>query len=762
MKITFLLHNAYAIGGTVRSTLNLAGALAARHEVEILSVLRTADQPLLGVHGDVRLVPLVDERPDSAAYDGGHELMARPSALVPPTEVLAHRYTALTDARLRAFLDTTDADVLVATRPALVVVLAEHGPRHAIRIGQEHLSYDNHVPGVRAALNEALARLDAFVTVSARDAADHHRHLPGLRTRITDIPNAAPRPRAEPSDLRAPLVVAAGRLVPVKRYDLLVEAFAKVVAERPERRLRIHGQGPERANLRAAVAAHGLGDHVFLMGPHTTLETEWAKASVAVVSSAWESFGMTILEAMHAGVPVVATDCPHGPGEIITDGSDGLLVPPGDPDALATGLLRLINDPGLRHVLGTAGRATVQRYEPATIADRYERLITELLGARRPGLVTGMGRWLGLAVPGQGRRTGRATPGRWTRWVAPGRAARRAVPGRAARRVGTAPPTETERRPSRPSADCRVDVRRDVQVSVGWSDTSGQDLVLVLRHRHGDGELRVPLEREAPPMPLEQGSPHLTAHAALARLKPKAADGARNPSDREAPDVIGDRWTALLSQTRPPLAEGRWDLYAERAGDGVRRRLRAGLVEQRSLLTSEFTGTGPVPWWIPYTTKDGYLALRTFRREAHAEVTALPIGEGSAAVQGVLHGAELGAGAVMGVARDGEAADFEAPVEATGGHLPDGHPSRGRLFHGRLPSLPGPTAPGKVIWDLFLRPATDTEAVRLGRLFGDIVDRKDTDKYPEVTLPARSGASVRARYFFTVTNDLAVSVSRPE
>ncbi|SPF05005.1 glycosyltransferase family 4 protein [Streptomyces sp. MA5143a] len=715
MKITFLLHNAYAIGGTVRSTLNLAGALSARHEVEIVSVLRTAEQPLLGVHGDVRLVPLVDERPDSAAYDGDHELMARPSALVPPTEVLAHRYTALTDARLRAFLDTTDADVLVATRPALVVVLAEHGPRRAIRIGQEHLSYDNHVPGVRAAQNEAIARLDAFVTVSARDAADHRHRLPGLRTRITDIANAAPRPRAEPSDLRAPLVVAAGRLVPVKRYDLLVEAFAKVVAERPEWRLRIHGQGPERANLRAAVAAHGLNDHVFLMGPHTTLETEWAKASVAVVSSAWESFGMTILEAMHAGVPVVATDCPHGPGEIITDGSDGLLVPPGDPDALATGLLRLINDPGLRHTLGTAARTTVQRYEPATIADRYERLITELLAARRPGLVAGMGRWLGLAVPGQGRRAGRTAPGRWTRWAAPGRAARKA---------GTAPATETERRPSRPWGDCRVDARRDVRVSVGWTDASGRDLVLVLRHRHGDDELRVPLRRETP-------------------------------------DVTEGHWTALLSQTRPPLAEGRWDLYAERAGDGVRRRLRAGHVEQRSLLTSEFTGAGPVAWWIPYTTKDGYLALRTFRREAHAEVTALPVGEGSSAVEGVLHGAELGAGAALvGVARGGETADFEAPVESTGGHLPEGHPFHGRLFHGRLPSLPDPTAPGKVIWDLFLRPATDAEPVRLGRLFGDIVDRKDTDKYPEVTLPARSGASVRARCFFTVTNDLAVSVSR--
>ncbi len=98
--------------------------------------------------------------------------------------------------------------------------------------------------------------------------------------------------------------------MPVKRYDLLIEAFARVVAVRPEWRLRIYGQGPERAALRAAVDAHRLNDHVFLMGAHPTMETEWAKASVAAVSSDWESFGMTILEAMHAGVPVVATDCP--------------------------------------------------------------------------------------------------------------------------------------------------------------------------------------------------------------------------------------------------------------------------------------------------------------------------------------------------------------------------------------------------------------------------------------------------------------------
>ncbi|MDX3644436.1 glycosyltransferase family 4 protein [Streptomyces sp. MB09-02B] len=738
MKITFLLHNAYAIGGTVRSTLNLAGALAARHDVEVVSVLRTEDRPLLGVSGKVRLVPLVDERPDAASYDGAHELMSRPSAVVPPTEVLAHRYTALTDERLRAFLDTTDADVVVATRPALVVALAGHGSvgsrrppgasrasratrRGPLLIGQEHLSYDNHVPGVREAQNEAIRRLDAFVTVSVRDAADHRRHLPGLRTRFTNIGNAAPRPKAEPSDLRAPLVVAAGRLFPVKRYDLLVEAFAKVVAERPEWRLRIYGKGPERANLRALIDTLGLNDHVFLMGPSATLETEWAKASVAAVSSEWESFGMTILEAMHAGVPAVATDCPHGPGEIVTDGTDGLLVTPGDPNALATGLLRLIDDPELRQRVGTAGRTTVQRYAPRTIAAEYEQLIADLQEARTPAPVKlrrRLRRALGRLPTTPTKKPGAPKPEPAKPEPAKLQAAHASAGS--AQAVPPRPSTEdTAPRPLRPRAGCRADRRGGVRVAVAASGVSGADLTLLLRRRHAGDEVRLPLRQDTPG---DAGSP----------------------------------WTATLSRDELDLAEGRWDLHVERGEDGARRRLRAGLVEQRGLLTAELPDRSPVAWWIPYATKDGYLALRTFHRTAHAEVTALPVGDDSIAVRGVLHGAVLGEGATLvGVARGEDVTDFAAPVTPTGETGATGRHG----FHARLTSLPDAAGPDKVIWDLYLRPAADAELIRLGRLFDDIVDRKDTDKYPAVTMTTPNGALPQARFFFTVTNDVALALS---
>ncbi|MCX4905870.1 glycosyltransferase family 4 protein [Streptomyces sp. NBC_00878] len=688
MKITFLLHNAYAIGGTVRSTLNLAGALATRHDVEIVSVFRSEERPVLGVDRKVRLVPLVDERPDAPTYDGGNPLMARSSTVVPPTEVLAHRYTELADERLRDFLDRTDADIVVATRPALVVFLAEHGSRRYVRVGQEHLSYDNHVPGVRAAQNEAIARLDAFVTVSAQDAADHRIHLPGLSTRILDVPNAAPRPKAERSDVQAPLVVAAGRLTRVKRYDLLIEAFARVVAVRPEWRLRIYGQGPERARLRAAVDGLRLNDHVFLMGPHPRMETEWAKASVAAVSSDWESFGMTILEAMHAGVPVVATDCPHGPGEIITDGSDGLLVPPGDADAFAAGLLKLIENADQRRLMGEAARKSVQRFAPDTIADQYEQLFGELREARAP---------MATKVTRQLRRTLAALLPRGTR-------------SRPVEAPQTAPQAaEGQPHALRPTADCTTDSTGGVRIAVSASGVSGKDLTLVLRHRHGDdNETRVPLER---------------------------------------PNGTNSPWTADLSLRRLTLAEGRWDLYVERAEDGARRRLRAELVEQRGLLSAKPAPGSPFAWWIPYPTKAGHLALRTFHRPAHAEATALRTDEGSLSVEGTLLGAALGEGAaLLGVSRDGRPYDFETPATLTGE----------RTFRADITTLPRPTDTDKPLWDVFLRPTEAAAPVRVGRITDDMVDRKTTTKHPSTTLTTPTGTSVQANFFFTITNDVAI------
>lgn len=386
MRICILIHNAYGVGGTIRTTYNLAGALAERHEVEIVSVYRHRDTPVFALDPRVRLRHLVDLRRHSDTCDLDDPLYGRPAKVFPTGENRYTQYNALTDQRIAAHLASLDADVVIGTRPGLNVHIALQAPRRVVRIGQEHLTLATHSVPLVLTLRRLYPRLDAITTTTEADAASYRRRLrlPGVP--VVALPNSVPDPGVVPSALEAKYVAAVGRLVPVKRYGDLIRAFVKVVAERPDWGLRLYGAGGQKEKLERLIADLDLGDRVTMMGPMSPIEPEIAKASLLAVSSKMESFGMTIVEAMRVGLPVVSTDCPHGPGEIISDGVDGLLVPPRDVDGLATAMLRLINDDELRKRMGRAALEKGARYDPAKIADAFERQLAELV-ARRAGAV---------------------------------------------------------------------------------------------------------------------------------------------------------------------------------------------------------------------------------------------------------------------------------------------------------------------------------------------------------------------------------------
>ncbi|MCX4703593.1 glycosyltransferase family 4 protein [Streptomyces sp. NBC_01352] len=380
MKISFLIHNAYGIGGTIATTFNLAHALAERHEVEIVSVLRHRERPNFTLDPKVSLRPLVDLRQEKE-----HPLHLRPARVFPRAEYRYRQYSELTDQRIGECLATIDADVVIGTRPGLNVHLALQTPRHVGRIGQEHLTLDNHPPRLRNALRRAYRRLDVLTTVTEADAAAYRRkmRLPGVR--VEALPNSVPDPVLPAADGTAKVVVAAGRLVPVKRYDLLIQAFAVVAAERPDWQLRIYGKGEEHDRLRQLIVDLRLWNNVFLMGAAAPMEAEWVKGSIGAAASNFEPFGMTIVEAMRCGLPVVSTDCPYGPGEIIEDGVDGRLVPVGDRDALGAALLDLVRDDDRRRRMGRAALENARRFAPGPVVEQAERLLAEAVTARQAG-----------------------------------------------------------------------------------------------------------------------------------------------------------------------------------------------------------------------------------------------------------------------------------------------------------------------------------------------------------------------------------------
>ncbi|MFC9239277.1 glycosyltransferase family 4 protein [Streptomyces decoyicus] len=380
MKITLLLHNAYAIGGTIRTTFNLAAALADRHDVEIVSMLRHREVPRFTLDPRVRLIPLVDTRVGSE--DMADPLFGEPARDFPLAEKRHHQYSRLVDVRAAQFLRTTDAEVLIGTRPGINVYLARFGPRRALRIAQEHLRYDAHSKRLRSELAPHYRTLDAVVTTTEADASVYRARMPLPGVRVLAVPNIVPAPDGPPSEGTAKVIAAAGRLVRGKRFDLLIEAFSAVAAKHPDWRLRIHGGGAERAQLQGLIDGLGLSRQAELTGPRSPIEAEFAKASIVASASDAESFGMTIVEAMRCGVPVVSTDCPLGPAEIIHDGTDGLLVPRGDGRALAAALLQLVEDPRRRREMARTALESSRRYDPEPIAERYQLLFQELRSTR--------------------------------------------------------------------------------------------------------------------------------------------------------------------------------------------------------------------------------------------------------------------------------------------------------------------------------------------------------------------------------------------
>ena len=143
-------------------------------------------------------------------------------------------------------------------------------------------------------------------------------------------------------DHQRPVIISAGRLTTQKDFPTLIQAFALLQKQMPSRLL-ILGDGGDRSALETLVKQLKLEDAVDLYG-HVSNPFAWMRnADLFVLSSIWEGFGNVLAEAMAVGTPVVATDCPNGPREILQSGRFGKLVPPGDPHALAAAILATLN-----------------------------------------------------------------------------------------------------------------------------------------------------------------------------------------------------------------------------------------------------------------------------------------------------------------------------------------------------------------------------------------------------------------------------------
>ena len=392
VHIHFLLMNAYAMGGTIRTTLNTAAALARRHDVEVVSVYRRRQTARFDAVPGVPVRALSDQVPpdgESATYPYGRctgvaeGLRRVPSVLVPPSERRYRNFSLLTDLLLAGYLHGLDDGVLVSTRPGLNLAAARLAPPTTVRVGQEHMYLDNHPLALRRRIARGYRRLDAVSALTECDAEDYRRLLGGS-TRVVRMPNAVPRTTLR-SARDSEVVVAAGRLVRQKGFDLLVDAWVEVARRHPQWELHVYGAGPENDMLVDQVHRLGLDGRVRLMGYTDDLLAKMAGASAYVMSSRSEGFPLVLLEAMSVGLPIVSFDCRNGPRDIVRHARDGLLVPDGDVAALADAVSVLLADPARRCRMGTAALDRAREHDLDAICASWEELFAELLDAKRRG-----------------------------------------------------------------------------------------------------------------------------------------------------------------------------------------------------------------------------------------------------------------------------------------------------------------------------------------------------------------------------------------
>ncbi len=227
-------------------------------------------------------------------------------------------------------------------------------------------------------------RADCVTAVSAGVAEDLRRRLrlPSELLRVVYNPVVTPDLASlteEPVDESwfdedIPVLLAAGRLVNAKGFDLLLEALARV-RRQAACRVMVVGEGALRGQLLARAEALGIAKAVKLPGFVANPYAFMGRCAVFVLPSRFEGLPGVLIQAMACGASVVAADCAFGPAEIVTSGKDGILVPPEDPATLAEVLLALLRDSARRRALGEAARMTARRFSLEAVIPNYVRAL---------------------------------------------------------------------------------------------------------------------------------------------------------------------------------------------------------------------------------------------------------------------------------------------------------------------------------------------------------------------------------------------------
>ena len=251
------------------------------------------------------------------------------------------------------------------TRYGNLVVAFEHFPFEA---------YDAY-PKAQLQIRKQYPHLQKVIVLTAHQENKYKE----MGCNVVRIPNTYSFCPEAPAALTNKIVVSVGHLNRIKRRDLLITAWKEVVNAYPDWQLHIVGDGPEKEQLEHQINNLHLSENVKLLHGTSKVEEYYTHASLFVLTSAFESFSLVLLEAKVSGLPCVSFNVVCGPNELIREGVDGFLVTFGDTDALAARIKQLIGDEELRYSMAQKAREdAINRFHPSLIKQQWLSLLQNI------------------------------------------------------------------------------------------------------------------------------------------------------------------------------------------------------------------------------------------------------------------------------------------------------------------------------------------------------------------------------------------------
>ena len=372
MKILLFTHS-LAGGGAERTVATLANHWAERGWDVTVATLAPRDQDFYELRAGVRRIAL------DLSGDSGSPLAAA-----------RHNLRRIRELRRVLALLRPEVALAMMSTPNMLLALASRGMPWLVRVGSERC-YPPHAPldwPWSSARRLLYGHLDAVVALTdecRRWIATHtSAHTVPVIPNAVVCPLPCVAPWVMPDQVLKPgrrVLLAVGRLDPVKNLGGLLAVYARLADRHPDWDLVILGEGPERSALQAARAALGLEGRVVMPGIAGNVAHWHARCDLYVLSSHSEGFPNALAEALCHGMPVVSVDCDTGPRDIIRHGTDGLLVAPGDPDALEGALDALMANSALRQQFAARAANARQRFSIERVAAMWEALFSRIKNA---------------------------------------------------------------------------------------------------------------------------------------------------------------------------------------------------------------------------------------------------------------------------------------------------------------------------------------------------------------------------------------------